>query len=392
MGVKVGATIDLSAIKHNLSVTKQLAPGAKIAAVVKADAYGHGLLPTVSTLNDSDLYAVARLEEARNLRLAGIQKPILLLSGYIDKKELSYAIKNDLQLVIHHPVQLELLAAAEQDIKKPLTIWLKLDTGMHRLGLNPSAFIKAYQQLSSSHKIEKVITMTHFSSADEIEYGKTTSQLERLLECRQQLAAMSNGVDLSKLETSTANSAGIIAWPESHGDWIRPGLMLYGVNPIQAHSELSRKLIPAMTFSSQVIAVNTIGHGESVGYNEQWTSTRSSRIGVIAIGYGDGYPFKAKEGTPVLINGHRVPLVGKVSMDLITVDITDFPDVAVGDSVTLWGKDLPVTEIANCADTIPYELLTGLTSRVTFNYVYDTSSWLNKQSELDDPPTEKAVI
>ncbi len=363
MSVKARARIDLSAIRHNLNLVHKAAPQAKIAAVVKAGAYGHAILPTLKALDACDLYAVGRMEEAVDLRLAGVKKPILLLSGYVNSNELEAAIAHDLQLVIYHPQQLELLD--KTDIPKPLTLWLKLDSGMHRLGLSPTNFIKAYQYLVTSSKVKKVISMTHFSSADEIDNPKTELQMSRFNECCNQLRALG----IQDIETSTANSAAILAWPQTHGDWVRPGLMLYGVSPVNGNSTLSAELIPAMTFDSQVIAINNVGCNEAVGYNETWISQRESRIGVIAIGYGDGYPLKAQYGTPVLINGKRVPLVGKVSMDLITVDLTDFPDVQVGDRATLWGKDLSVAEIAKYANTIPYELLTGLTSRVKFEFI-----------------------
>lgn len=374
MSLKAKATIDLSAISHNLNIVKQAAPNTKIAAVVKADAYGHGILQTLRALQSADFFAVARIEEAIDLRLAGVLKPIVLLSGFINDDELAAVIQHDLQVVIHHTQQIQLLK--HYHVSKPLTVWLKLDTGMHRLGLSAQEFEEAYQFLSTSQLINDIILMTHFASADELDNKKTSIQLTRFNETCEQLNK--THPCSTQRQYSTANSAAILAWPETHCNIVRPGLMLYGISPLNKKpdnpADLANKLIPTMTFESQIIAVKIISKGEPVGYGEAWISQRETTVGIIAIGYGDGYPRHASEGTPVLINGQRAPLIGRVSMDLITVDLTDHIDVKVGDQAMLWGKELSVAEIAEYSETIPYELLTGLTSRVQFVYSDEKSS------------------
>jgi alanine racemase len=238
---------------------------------------------------------------------------------------------------------------------------LKLDSGMHRNGLKPDAFVDADRVLSTHSGILELIHMTHFASASDTASGVTERQISCFLACRRAT---------SKAKVSLANSAALITRPETHADWVRPGIVLYGENPLGAHHHMPTRA--AMTLRAHVIAIREIGSGESVGYNGRWTSAKPSRIGTVGIGYGDGYPRHARNGTPVWVRGDLAPLVGQVSMDSLTVDLTDCGHVAVGDEAMLWGPELPAATIAKHADTIPYELFASLTSRVSREYVGQT--------------------
>lgn len=349
------ARIDLAALSDNLKLVRELCVHSRIMAMIKADAYGHGLLPAARALRDADGLAVARLQEAVALRDAGIRQRILLLATLLDRRELEICSRQTIDVTVHD--HNSMMAVAEQARHTPLRVWLKLDSGMHRIGLLPDAFIEADQLLSRHSGVIELIHMTHFSSAGEVGTLVTEQQISRFLACHN---------PTSKAKVSLANSAALITRPSTHGDWVRPGIMLYGDNPCRSQASLT--LRPAMTLTACVIAVRHIGAGEAVGYNRRWTSERASRIGTIGIGYGDGYPRHARNGTPVLINGHLAPLVGQVSMDSLTVDVTDCDRVAVGDQAILWGADLPAVTIAECSDTITYELFTSVSHRVTRDY------------------------
>jgi alanine racemase len=374
------AIINLSALKYNLAQLKSLAPRSKVLAVLKANAYGHGLERIAHALfsdqgmineyGDSsitaDAIAVARIDEALALRASGITQPIVLLEGFFNAKDLTILAENNLQTVIHNRQQLDALLLAK--LASPLKVWLKIDTGMHRLGINPEEFTHFYQQLLGSENVqENMVLMSHLGCADD-KSSKATSEQISLFE------KVTMGCDE---ERTLANSAGIFAWPMSHYQWIRPGLLLYGVSPLPLEntakgisaSALINKhkscdLQPVMTLKSSLIATRELAAGESVGYGYAWKSEEKTIIGVVAIGYGDGYPRHAQNGTPVLVNGRRVPLVGRVSMDMITIDLGINSQEQVGDVVTLWGEQLSVAEIAKCATTIPYELLCNITRRV----------------------------
>lgn len=353
------AQINTSALLHNFQRIRDVAPHSKVLAVLKANAYGHGLLAVAAQLRDAGAFGVARIDEALALRAGGIVKPIVLLEGFFHADELSQIVASNLQVVVHHPAQVEALVKAE--LESPIHVWLKIDSGMHRLGIYPEQFASVYQQLSQSKNVLKPMRlMTHFSCADEPSNPTTLRQLELF----QQTIQGCEG------ELSLANSAGVLAWPQSHGDWVRPGLALYGVSPIEQGRALDHGLLPVMTFSSSVIAVREVKAGDSVGYGASWIAPKHTRLAVVAIGYGDGYPRNAPCGTPVLINGKRYPIVGRVSMDMTTVDIGD-DDIRHGDQVVLWGDELPVEEIAALVQTIPYELLCNITSRVQFRYISD---------------------
>ncbi|MCT6701143.1 alanine racemase [Rheinheimera sp. 4Y26] len=353
------AQINVDALAHNFKHIQSIAPKSKILAVLKANAYGHGLLAVAEQLKAAGAFGVARIDEALMLRVGGIVKPIVLLEGFFHPDELPQIVASNLQVVVHHRSQVEALLNAE--LEAPVHVWLKIDSGMHRLGIYPAEFKQVYQQLMASPNVLKPLRlMTHFACADEPDNPATTKQL----------ALFSELINGCEGELSIANSAGVLAWPQSHGDWVRPGLALYGVSPMLAGRAAKHGLRPVMTFSSSVIAVRDVKKGDAVGYGAAWTAPVDTRLAVVAIGYGDGYPRNAPSGTPVLINGKRFPIVGRVSMDMTTIDIGSDP-VNIGDQVILWGEQLAVEEIAELVQTIPYELLCNITSRVQLRYIGD---------------------
>ncbi|HEY7776776.1 MAG TPA: alanine racemase [Kineobactrum sp.] len=347
------ARLNLAALRHNVGVTRELAPDTQLMAVVKANAYGHGSVVMARALEPLvDALAVACSEEALELRTAGIRCPILLMEGVFEAHELITAAQHSLWVTIDNETQLRWLE--ETRLPGPLHCWLKVDTGMHRLGVSPSQFPEFHQRLLASGKLRELpVLSTHFASADELDNPQTAQQLA-LFE------ATCNGVEGLR---SAANSPAVLAWPEAHYDWIRPGFMLWGNSPFAAPQPQAAALKPVMTLSSAVISVRSIAVGERVGYGGSWQAQRPSRIATVTIGYGDGYPRTATNGTPVLIDGERAPLVGRVSMDMVTVDVTDLPPVAIGAPAVLWGDGLPVTEVARTAGTSGYELLTRMPSR-----------------------------
>ncbi|RLA25362.1 MAG: alanine racemase [Gammaproteobacteria bacterium] len=346
--------LNIQALRHNVRRVREYAPKANIMAVIKANAYGHGLLAIASYLAEQvDAFAVARIDEAICLRDAGVQGRILVLQGFSRLDELELLQGYQLDSVIHTIVQVELLEAA--DLPSAITAWLKIDTGMHRLGITPEQFVTIAQRLQQCASVQKQIRlMTHFANADDIQDDKTTQQLQLFNDTTQHYCA----------EKSSANSAGIIAWPQAHLDWVRPGLMLYGVSPIFKQAAKEQGLQAVMSLYARIIAIKQLKKGDPVGYGGTWIADKETRIGVVSIGYGDGYPRYAKQGTPVLINNQRVALIGRVSMDMITVDLTEYQHIKVGDQALMWGDGLPVEEIAAYADTIPYTLLCGITRRV----------------------------
>lgn len=356
------ATINLSNLKHNLSVAKQTVPDANCMAIIKANGYGHGMVPIARALHEADSFGVASLEEAINLREAGIGQRIVLLEGFSRKEDLNFIRGYHLEPVIHNQYQLDIL---EADHGKPIQCWLKVDTGMHRLGFSIEQAGQAYEYLLNSHSVIKPFhVMTHLANADDREDPLTEKQ------CKQ-FNSFANGLEFAE-QTSIANSAGILGWnqlcPGSHGQWIRPGIMLYGVSPFNDSLGKDHDLKPVMTLASELIAVNHYSKGDAIGYGGSYQCEEDMPVGVVAIGYGDGYPRHIEKDTPVLINGKHVPIVGRVSMDMITVDLRSCAEARIGDEVILWGEDLPVEMIANKAGTIGYELLCGVTARVNFIY------------------------
>jgi len=344
--------IDTRALRSNLAVVRRCAPRARVMAVVKANAYGHGLVPTALALADADALAVARLEEGIALRGAGVRTPIVLLEGVFDAAQLLEAAHQDFELVVHSPEQLGLLREAHGAHR--FGVWLKVDSGMNRLGFRVEDFRDAYAALGSFPAVSRVRLLTHLASADLRDDTTTKNQIELFERAVAGLSA----------ERSLANSAAILGWPTSHGDWVRPGLMLYGVSPLADRQAVDVGLAPAMTLYSTVITVRRVPPGERVGYGGTWTARRPTTLAIVAVGYGDGYPRHMANGTPVLVNGGRAPLAGRVSMDMIGVDVTDLAAVRVGDPVILWGEGLPAELIAPYAETVAYELLCGVSQRV----------------------------
>lgn len=355
MGRYVTASISKSALRHNLSKIKEAAPTSKILAMVKANAYGHGLVSVAKTLQDVNAFGVASIEEALKIRQAGISTDIVLMEGFFRADELPLIESHNLTIVVHHWPQV--LALKERGTsQKPLKVWLKINTGMHRLGFPLYEFQDAYTSLTSLPSVQLIGFMTHFANADEKDNLQTSQQTQALYQLLEGLPG----------ERSLANSAGILAWSQAHSDWVRPGLLLYGASPFAEKTGLDLNLLPVMTLRSEIIALRQLEEGECVGYGSTWKNPKKTGIvGIVAIGYGDGYPWHAKNGTPVLVNGHRVPLVGRVSMDMLAVDLSELNDVKVGDPVVLWGEGLPIEEVARYASTIPYELFCRFTERVT---------------------------
>lgn len=347
------ALIDLRALRHNFRRVREAAPGSRVLAVVKADAYGHGAARVAAALTDADGFAVARIEEARELRALGIDKPLIVLAGASSDEGLEAAAELDLDLVVHHESQTEALERRRGG--RPVRVWLKVDTGMHRLGLRPEQVADTWRRLVRCATVaEPLRLMTHLACADEPGDESTRAQIARFMALDEAAGA----------ETSLANSAAVLAWPAAHGDWVRPGIMLYGVSPFVGGRAETQRLRPVMTFESRLIAVNRLRAGDRVGYGGSWTCPEDMPVGVVAVGYGDGYPRHAPPGTPLLVAGTRVPLVGRVSMDLVTVDLRSRPAAAPGDPVILWGRGLPVEEIAEHVGTIGYELVTRVAPRV----------------------------
>lgn len=364
------AVINASAIRHNFERIKTAAAGCRIMAVIKANAYGHGLIQAAQILSDADAFAVARVDEGASLRVAGIRKPILVLQGCADYAEAEFAAEHELDLVVHEPSHFHMLDAlpAEQSVG----VWLKLDTGMGRLGFETESLDACLKRLKGCAAVKSdPKVMTHLACADDPNDRTTLEQVR------------SFGAALGDFsgDVSIANSAGVFAWPQTltssallnykAENWVRPGLALYGVSPIPGRSAREFGLEPAMSFESRLIAIRTLLKGAHVGYGATWQADRETVVGVVAVGYGDGYPRHLETGTPVVVNGHRVRLVGRVSMDMITVDLTDVPAADVGDRVVLWGSNPGVEEIAARAGTIPYEVMCGLSQRTKHRIVDD---------------------
>lgn len=345
--------IDLEALRHNLARARRCAPRSRVMAVVKADAYGHGLTRAAAALEDADGFGVACLEEARELRDAGATQKILLLEGPYCGAELADVRRLGLDIVIHHHAQLDLLDAAPAGA--PINVWLKIDSGMHRLGFDPAETPAALARLErNGNAAAKVRLISHLANAGAPQDAMTRRQVDLFMETTEGRRA----------ERSLANSAAMLAWPECCLDWVRPGLMLYGASPIPGAAAADFDLNPVMTLESALISVKRVRRGEPVGYGAGWRCPEDLPIGVVAAGYGDGYPRRAPPGTPVLVAGKPCALAGKPSMDMLTVDLRGCPGARVGAPVLLWGRGLPVEKIAECAATVPYELLCGVHKRL----------------------------
>ena len=346
-------TIDLAALQHNFLQIKRFAPQSRVLAMVKSNAYGHGLQRIAAAMTDTDALGVACLEEGLMLREAGIKKPIVLVEGLFKEDELVKAAQGNFSIVVHHPYQVEMLE--KHNASNPLPVWLKINTGMYRLGFDPQDVEKYYMRLMNCSAVKKPIgLMTHFAESDSIDKTSTLQQIEIFNHSTKNLVG----------PKSLSNSAGIIAWPAAHADWVRPGIMLYGASPFADHRGADHNLKPVMSLGSELIAIHDAVKDSKVGYGGIWTCPEDMRIGVVGIGYGDGYPRHAQNGTPILVNGRLCPLIGRVAMDMLCIDLRTQPDAKIGDPVLLWGPGLPVEVIAEYSETIGYELLTRITQRV----------------------------
>lgn len=366
------AEIDLSALRHNFQVAKNYAPNSKAIAVVKANAYGHGAVEIARALEPlTPAFGVACIEEALELRAAGMSKPILLMEGIFTADEVSLAAQHNFWLAVENQFQCDAILRAK--LKTPLNIWLKIDTGMHRLGVSPNSVVNVYRRLATSSNVQdKLVLMTHLACADEPNRTETLAQLSCFEQCFGSVVSEAQRLNKT-VDASIANSAGTLAWPQTHKTWIRPGYMLYGGSPL-AHANNTKHfpslpLRAVMTLKTAVIALRTVTKGEAVGYGGRWQAPQTSVIATLALGYADGYPRSILPDTPVLVHGQRVPIVGNVSMDMITIDVTTIANVKIGDEVILWGKHLPVDEVARQAATIGYELIARMPLRVPRVYI-----------------------
>ena len=323
-------------------------------AIIKANGYGHGIVGVAKALEDADAFGVARLEEGITLREAGIDKTIVLLEGVFSTNELNAAAMARFELVVHTFEQIKLLEASDK--VSDLALWLKVDTGMNRLGFRVEEFSSAHERIRRL-KPKTLRLMTHLSAA---EARSGTVALEQI----DAFHAVTAGIDA---ERTIANSAGLILWDEARTEWVRPGLMLYGISPIPDVTAQDLGLRPVMTLTTQLISVRDVHVGETVGYSGMWQARRESRVGIAAVGYGDGYPRNIRSGTPVGVNGVETVVVGRVSMDMTAIDLTHI-DAKIGDTVTLWGEAVPVERVAPFAGTIPYELVCGISQRVAVEW------------------------
>jgi alanine racemase len=349
------ATIHLGALRHNLARLKAIAAPAKVMAVVKADAYGHGLERVARALAaDADMFAVAAIGDGLRLRAAGHQQRIVVLSGPDNASDITEMQRLMLEAAIHHESQLQWLAHTTPERGK-LRVWLKIDSGMHRLGFAPERVAEVHARLLAMPGVDPEIgLMTHFSESEVTDGEQTPLQMARFSEATQGLPG----------PRSLSNSAAAIGWPDARADWVRTGGLLYGLSVVDGKTGADFGFRPAMSLSTRLIAINPIKRGERIGYNGTWTCPEDMDVGVAAVGYGDGYPRSAPAGTPVLLGEQPVPLIGRVSMDLITLDLRSAPQARVGDRVRLWGPSLPVERIAAQAGTISYDLTCGMTRRV----------------------------
>ena len=351
--------IHLGNIRHNFRYARALAPGAKAMAVLKANAYGHGAVHVARTLApEADAFAVARLHEAVELREAGLQTPILLLEGPVSRDEMAEALARSFWMVIAGPEQLAWFLAA--DHAAPTRVWLKFDSGMHRLGWDAPGLRNVYETLRAHPSVDGLVLMTHFARADEWQDPATQAQIDRF-------RAATQGLDAPH---SLANSAGILAWPQAHGDWIRPGILLYGANPLtpDEHGRVpTHDLHPGMTLESRLIARRTLPADEPIGYGGRFVAKQETLMGVVALGYADGYPRAAEDGAPLVVrvgvDGCPARIIGRVSMDMITVDLSQAPNAQVGSRVELWGEQVDANQVARHCGTIAYELFTRITAR-----------------------------
>jgi alanine racemase len=346
------AHIRLEAFRHNYRVAKQT-HGGKALAVIKANAYGHGAVQCAQAIeSEADGFAVACLEEALELRQAGIKNSILLLEGFFEAAELPEIVANDLWVVVHAQWQVEILLAAK--LAKPLHIWLKMDSGMHRVGLSPVDYPLAFMQLVGHVNVERIVCMSHFANADNLKSEHTLQQIDTFKKATQ---------DLNIAEVSLCNSAAILGWPQSHKNWSRPGIMLYGADPLY---DAKTPLRAVMQLTAQIISIRTIQKGESIGYGSIFTADKETIVGVVACGYADGYP-RSASNAPAAVDGNMTRVIGRVSMDMLFIDLTDIQQAKIGSHVELWGDQVLANDIAKAAGTIAYEIFCNV-KRVQFRY------------------------
>ncbi|NMM37758.1 MAG: alanine racemase [Glaciimonas sp.] len=347
------ALIDIAAMQHNLTVAKTQVPTAKTWAVLKANAYGHGLERGMRGFAQADGLALIEIEAAVRLRELGWNKPILLLEGFFDSADLAVINTYRLEFAVHCNEQIGMLERAQFDA--PLQVHLKMNSGMNRLGFQPNVFRDAYARLRAMPAVGKITLMTHLANADDAE-NSTFPMMSQVRRFR----AAAEGLEA---EINLSNSAADLLHPEIQTDWVRPGIMLYGATP-GGKSAAEFGLLPAMTLKSEIIGTQDIAAGDAVGYGSRFCAEGPMKIGVVACGYADGYPRHAPNGTPIIVDGVKTRIVGSVSMDMITVDLTEVPGAHIGSSVTLWGQGLPIDEVAQAAGTIGYELMCALAARV----------------------------
>lgn len=337
-------TINLNALSSNLSKVRAFAPDSLTMAVIKANAYGHGMLAVAQQLADADMFAVAMPGEAYALRAAACTKPVIVLHGFADSDELEAFSKQKLSSVIHQRQQLDLLM--QHTIASPIDVWIKVDTGMHRLGIPEDELDMYFGQLRNCPNVANVYVISHFANADSPGNDLNISQLDKFFK-------ITNDIDVN---CSMANSAAIMRMPKSHFEIVRPGIMLYGSSPFADTSAAELGLQPVMQFESTLMDIKAVKAGQSIGYGSTYTADEDLTVGVVAAGYGDGYPRHARNGTPVWLNDHRCDLLGRVSMDSLCIDLSKVK-AEIGDRVVLWGSELSVDEVAHCSDSIGYELL-----------------------------------
>ena len=348
------ARIDGRALSHNLAAARVRAGRRRVWAVVKANAYGHGLERAVRAFGVADGLALLEVDEAQRARACGWTKPILLLEGVFDPRELEEAVQLELTCVVHCFEQIEMIERRPD--RGALSVYLKVDTGMNRLGFAPQDAALARQRLEAVAGVHVAALMSHMANADRREAGPSDVQSQRL--------AFERLCKGSKSQTSLCNSAALFVHPDLGDDWVRPGIALYGSSPASSASAASLGLRPAMALDSALIAVRTVPAGGRVGYGSRWAASRPTRVGVVACGYADGYPRSAPDGTPVWVAGHRAPLAGRVSMDMLSVDLTGIDDAGVGSPVQLWGEHVSIDEVGRHSERVAYELMCGLNPRV----------------------------
>lgn len=345
--------IDLNALNNNYRLLKEKCAGRPVTAVIKGNAYGHDAIHVAQALPDADKFAVSRIEEATELRNADIKQPVLLLEGCFCAADLIIAAQSGFETVIHNEEQLKDILSVS--LPCPVKVWIKIDTGMHRIGFSAGELDSKVKALTKSRNVlGEVGFVSHLSCADDLDSSSTAKQIKLFLD----LTSSYKG------EKTLANSAGILYWPEAHCDVVRAGIALYGISPMENKTGKDHGLDPVMTLKSKIIAIRKHSARQPVGYSEKWHAEEETRIGVVALGYGDGYPRSVPNGTPVWINGRTVPIVGAVSMDMITVNLGKDAQDKVGDPVEFFGKNIPIEQIAKKAETFPYELTIKLTKRV----------------------------